>query len=97
MSLVLIIDDDQQLCHSFSKILSQEGLQTATAFTGRAGVESIKSRRPDLVILDIRLPDISGIEVFETIHELQPKLPVIIMTAYGTTETAIEAQPNGGF
>lgn len=97
MNQILIIDDDQQLGLSFSKILSQEGYQTANAFTGSEGIESVKRNRPDVVILDIRLPDMGGLEVFEVIHELYPKLPVIIITAYSSTETAIGAIQKGAF
>ncbi|TKB07052.1 sigma-54 dependent transcriptional regulator [Desulforhopalus sp. IMCC35007] len=97
MSSILIIDDDQQLCLSFSKILSQDGYKTEMAFSGQEGISKVKSQKPDLVILDIRLPDMTGIEVFEAIHDHFPKLPVIIVTAYGTTETAIGAIQKGAY
>ena len=97
MHRILIIDDDQQLGLSFAKILSQEGYQPANAFTGRDGIDSVKKNPPDLVILDIRLPDMGGLQVFEVIHELFPKLPVIIITAYSSTETAIGAIQKGAF
>lgn len=97
MSLILIIDDDRQLTRSFSKILSQDGYDTATAFSGSEGIEMVSSLRPDVVVLDIRLPDMTGIEVFETIHQQFPKLPVIIITAFGTTETAIGAIRKGAY
>ena len=97
MNRILIIDDDQPLGLSFAKILSQEGYQTENAFTGREGIDSVKKNPPDLVILDIRLPDMGGLQVFEVIHELFPKLPVIIITAYSSTETAIGAIQKGAF
>ena len=97
MSLILIIDDDQQLCISFAKILHQEGHTTATSFTGAAGIEAARNVLPDLVILDIKLPDMHGLEVFEHIHQEFPKLPVIFITAHGTTETTIEAIQKGAY
>lgn len=97
MSLILIIDDDKQLCLSFAKILAQEGYRTESVHTGRAGIEAVGVVHPDLVVLDIRLPDMNGIQVFEAIHESFPKLPVIIITAYGSTETAIGAIRKGAF
>ena len=97
MNQILIIDDDQQLGLSFAKILSQEGYKTVNAFTGREGIEKVKKNKPDLVILDIRLPDMGGLQVFEVIHEIFPKLPVIIITAYSSTETAIGAIQKGAF
>lgn len=97
MSSILIIDDDQQLCLSFTKILTQDSYQTSMAFSGQEGIDKVKSIKPDMVILDIRLPDMTGIEVFEVIHELYPKMPVIIITAYGSTETAIGAIQKGAY
>jgi len=97
MSLILIIDDDRQLSISFSKILTQEGYETATAANGHEGIEQTAKLSPDLVILDIRLPDMSGIDVFETIHARFPKLPVVIITAFGNTETAINAIQKGAY
>ncbi len=97
MNRILIIDDDRQLGVSFAKILSQEGYEIANAFSGGEGIETVKTFGPELVILDIRLPDISGLEVFAVIHELFPKLPVIIITAFGTTDTAIGAIQKGAY
>ena len=97
MATILIIDDDDQLRKSFQKLLSEEGYTAESAASGEAGLEIIKDRLPDLVIVDIRLPGMNGLETFQTIHRLEPKLPVVIMTAYGTTETAIEATKMGAF
>jgi len=94
---VLIIDDDDQLRKSFHKLLQEEGYSVTSAPSGEAGLRIIRSQVPDLVILDMRLPGMNGLETFKAIHELEPKLPVIIMTAYGTTETAIEATKMGAF
>lgn len=97
MSCILIIDDDQQLSLSFSKILTQDGYDTQAAFSGRDGIHKALELAPDLVILDICLPDMSGMDVFEAINKVKPKLPVIIITAYGTTETAIGAIKQGAY
>jgi nitrogen regulation protein NR(I) len=97
MSKILIIDDDDQLRKSFEKLLSEEGYAVTNAASGEAGLEFVQRMSPDLVIADIRLPGISGLETYRAIRELDSKLPVIIMTAYGTTETAIEATKMGAF
>jgi nitrogen regulation protein NR(I) len=97
MATILIIDDDDQLRKSFQKLLSEEGYTAESAASGEEGLEIIKDRLPDLVIVDIRLPGMNGLETFQAIHRLEPKLPVVIMTAYGTTETAIEATKMGAF
>ncbi len=97
MSKILIVDDDDQLRISFEKLLREEGYVVAAAPSGEAGIKHIKGGLPDLVILDMRLPGINGLETFTEIHEIEPKLPVIMMTAFGTTETAIEATKMGAF
>ncbi|MGQ9921617.1 MAG: sigma-54-dependent transcriptional regulator [Desulfobacca sp.] len=95
MGTILIVDDDPQLRLSFSKLLTAEGHSVATAADGEAAIDLVRRQPPELVIMDIRMPGLSGLEAFQTIHALQPKLPVIIMTAFGTTETAIEATKLG--
>lgn len=97
MNTVLIIDDDDQLRSSFNKLLKEEGYDVKTAASGEAGLEILQKCSLDLVILDMRLPGINGLETFNQIHASEPKLPVIIMTAYGSTETAIEAIKMGAF
>ena len=97
MTTVLIVDDDPQLRHSFKKILEEEGYRTQTASSGVAGIEVVKRDMPDVVVMDVRMPDMNGFEAFKIMHDIEPKLPVIIMTAYGTTETAIETTKMGAF
>lgn len=97
MNSILIIDDDDQLRKSFEKLLIEEGYAVESAASGEAGIKMVRAKSPDLVVLDMRLPGMNGFETFEAIHEIEPKLPVIIMTAYGTTETAIEATKMGAF
>lgn len=97
MSTILIIDDDDQLRRSFERLLAEEGYAILSAPSGEAGLNIIQERTPDLVILDMRLPGMNGFETFKAIHAMESKLPVIIMTAYGTTETAIEATKMGAF
>jgi nitrogen regulation protein NR(I) len=97
VSAILIIDDDDQLRKSFDKLLKEEGYHSECAASGEAGLKIIEKEIPDLVILDMRLPGMNGFETFQVIHEIEPKLPVIIMTAYSTTETAIKATKMGAF
>ncbi len=97
MARILIVDDDPQLRLSFQKILSVEGHNVLTANSGEAGIAVVKESMPDLVVMDVRMPGMSGLKAFEIMHGINPKLPVIIMTAFGTTETAIEATKMGAF
>jgi len=94
---ILIIDDDSRLRNSFERILTEEGYTVRTAATGEDGLELIRESVPALVIMDVRMPGMSGLEAFQKIREIDSKLPVIIMTAYSTTETAIEATKMGAF
>jgi DNA-binding NtrC family response regulator len=97
MNKILIVDDDDQLRISFVRLLSEEGYRVFAAASAEAGIRMVKEAAPDLVILDVRLPGMSGLDAFKAIHRMEPKLPVIIMTAYGTTETAIEATKMGAY
>ncbi len=97
MAKILIVDDDPQLRKSFTKILAGEGHTLQTASTAEAGIWSVEQDTPDLVIMDVRMPGMNGIEAFKIMHKTDPKLPVIIMTAHGTTDTAIEATKSGAF
>lgn len=97
MGTVLIVDDDAQLRNSFEKLLTLEGHTVRAAATGETGLELVRQSLPDLVIMDVRLPGMDGLQTFQVIHEIEPKLPVIIMTAFGTTDTAIEATKLGAF
>ncbi len=97
MSTVLIVDDDDQLRKSFTKLLRAEGYDVQHAASGEEGLQMARTVLPDVVVLDVRLPGMSGLETFRAIHAFDPKLPVIIMTAFSTTETAIEATKLGAF
>ncbi len=97
MNTILVVDDDPQLRQSFKKILTKEGYTVKTASTGELGLEIVRESVPDLVIIDVRLPGMHGLKALRAVHEIESKLPVIVMTAFGTTETAIEATKLGAF
>ncbi len=97
LASILIVDDDHHLRRSFEKLLTQDGHKVKTASTGEAALSLIKSYGMDIIIMDVRLPGMDGLRTFKAIRENEPLLPVIIMTAFGTTETAIEATKMGAF
>ena len=97
MAQVLIVDDDHQLRMSFERLLAAEGYVVRTASSGEAGIAAVREEAPDVVIMDVRMPGISGLEAYAALREIEPRLPVIIMTAYGTTDIAIEATKMGAF
>jgi len=92
---VLVIDDEPEIGRLFSKILSEEGCEVFIARNGNDGICKIKKRNPDLVILDLKLPQKSGIEVLREIRKFNKELRVVILTAYETVETAVEAMKLG--
>ncbi len=97
MNTILVIDDDDQLRISFCKLLKEENYSVISAASGEAGIEIVRQNTLDLVILDMRLPGMNGMETFKKIREIDSKLPVIIVTAYGTTDIAIEATKLGAY
>ncbi|MHC1699965.1 MAG: sigma-54-dependent transcriptional regulator [Humidesulfovibrio sp.] len=97
MAQILIVDDDAQLRQSFGKILEADGFEVRTAASGEAGVDEVTRQAPDLVVMDVRMTGITGIAAMQRMRESVPNLPVIIMTAYGGTETAIEATKLGAY
>ncbi|MEW5898476.1 MAG: sigma-54 dependent transcriptional regulator [Bacillota bacterium] len=92
---ILIIDDEKHLCWALEKAMRQEGYQALSATSGKKGLELIKEESPSLVILDLKMPEMDGLEVLRRAREILPGLPVIMLTAHGTIETAIEAMKIG--
>ena len=92
---ILLIEDDARIAGELRRVLESEGWKVLLAETGEAGLA--EARRCGLVITDFRLPGASGMEVLTRLHAAQPRLPVILMTAHGTTETAIEATKLGAY
>jgi len=97
MAQILIVDDDHQLRQSFERLLAAEGHAVRAASSGEAGIAAVREAVPDVVVMDVRMSGISGLEAYAAMREIEPRLPVIIMTAYGTTEIAIEATKMGAY
>ncbi len=97
MPKLLVVDDEPNVLYSIEKTFRSDTLEVIGAQTGREAIELAGRLRPDVAILDVRLSDMSGLEVFDRIRLIDPRLPVIIVTAYGATETAIEAMKRGAY
>ena len=97
MSEVLIVDDEPNIVFSVTECLGSPTLKVSSASSGKRAIEMVRSKSFDAVVLDVRLPDMHGLEVFDRIREVDARLPVIMMTAYAKTETAIEAMRRGAF
>jgi two-component system nitrogen regulation response regulator NtrX len=94
---ILIVDDEPSILHSLSGLLSDEGFEVATAANGYEALKYIDAESPDLVLLDIWMPGIDGIETLKEIKRENPHIQVIIITGHGTIETAVKATKLGAF
>lgn len=92
---ILVIDDEEYTRWFLSKVLTEEGFDVQSASTGREALQKVPNSIPDLVILDLRLPDMHGIEVLRTMKERKWKTKVVILTAYGTPQIEAEAKELG--
>ncbi len=97
MAKILIVDDEHAICESLDMFLLEKGHQVQKATNAAKGIERFKQFRPEIVILDIRLPDLSGLEVLERMVDIYPDVKVIMITAYQDMETTIEAMKKGAF
>ena len=94
---LLVVDDEEVIREGMSRILEAEGYHITTSASGRTAIEKIQERDFDVVITDLKMPGMDGIEVLKTIKILQPEVPVIIITGYSTVDTAVDAMKNGAF
>jgi two-component system nitrogen regulation response regulator NtrX len=94
---ILVVDDEETIIQSLNGILTDEGYDVVSANSGAAGLEKIEEVMPELVLLDIWMPGIDGIETLVKIKETNPHLPVVIMSGHGTIETAVKATKLGAY
>jgi two-component system alkaline phosphatase synthesis response regulator PhoP len=92
---ILIIDDETSLRQTMARILQREGYEVTTAANGQEGLDLTSEHRFDLVYLDIRMPDMSGLDLLKTLHTNLPDLPVILFTAQPDLNSAVEAVRSG--
>ncbi len=97
METILIVDDEKNYPLILSAVLEEEGYETLTANSGQKAIEILKSAEVDLVLTDMKMPVMDGIELLNRIKSKNPDLPVIMMTAYGTVEKAVEAMQKGAY
>ena len=92
---ILVMEDDLSVAKGLEMVLSEEGYVINLAGTGKLALEAFKQKRFDLLVADLRLPDIDGMEVIKQIRAEKPETEVIVITGYGTTATAVEAMKLG--
>jgi len=94
---ILVVDDEENMVHFLTKLLRAEGFEVEGAGTGEAALERLRAGPFELVLTDLKLPDTDGIEILRVARELHPETVVILITAYGTIESAIEAMRAGAY
>jgi two-component system response regulator AtoC len=96
-SRVLVVDDERLIRWSLEQTLVKSGCEVETAESGEAALAAVRREVPDVVLLDLRLPDMNGIQILRQIKDMQPNVQVIIMTAYADINTAVEAMRLGAY
>ena len=94
---ILIVDDEESVRKSLADVMRDEGYEVVTAASGREGIDVLAEAQPSIVLLDIAMPDMDGIETLQRFRELRPDLPVIMVTGHGTIETAVKTTKMGAY
>ncbi|MCP4020924.1 MAG: sigma-54-dependent Fis family transcriptional regulator [Desulfobacteraceae bacterium] len=94
---VLIVDDETKIIESLEGILSDDGFEVIHAFNGYEALKKIETESPDIVLLDIWMPGIDGIETLKEIKKMSPNLPVVMITGHGSIESAVDATKSGAY
>ena len=94
---ILIIDDEEIVLDSCIEILSSNDYMINTASNGEMGLELLKEIQPDIVFVDLKMPGLSGIEVLEKIHSLDPTIVTVVITGYATVDSAVEAMKHNAY
>src|SRR6266536_6415748 len=93
--MILIIDDEPHLPHQLARFLKKHSYEVFIAPDGEAGLRTLQSNTIDLVLLDLRLPKLGGLEVLSCIQKIDEELPVVIITAYADVQSAVDAMKQG--
>ena len=94
---ILIVEDEENLRFVVAETLKRSGYEVEEAGSAEEGLDKIERQSPDLVIMDIRLPGISGLEAMGRVKAIDPNLPILVVTAFGSKEVALEAVKKGAY
>lgn len=94
---ILVIDDEVGICQAVQRILEREGFRVEIAQDGKLGLEQVKGSPPDLALIDVKIPGISGLDLIGLIHEVDPEIICIVITGYATVEMAVQAIKGGAY
>ena len=94
---ILVIDDEQGILETLRILLRNEGFDVTVAQGGKAGLEQLKGSAPDIVLTDVKMPGVGGLDILAAVKEQDPATPVVLMTAQASLQTAIQALNLGAF
>jgi DNA-binding response OmpR family regulator len=94
---VLLVDDEEEFVKTLGERLEMRGIEPTTAFTGEMALKKIEQEQPDIMVLDIKMPGIDGLEVLRRVRKAYPRIQVIMLTAHGSDKDKAEAERLGAF
>jgi len=94
---ILVIDDEEAICDACSQVFTKDGYLVETCLEGTSGLKKIDNFKPDVVFVDLKMPGISGLEVLDELREKNKDVVPIVITGYGTIESAVESMKKGAF
>ena len=97
MHKILVVDDEKGVCHSFKKVLGRQGYDVITAHDGIEAIEKSGQERPSIVVMDVSMPKMDGLETLQKLKAKYPDLIIIMMTAHSTSDKAITAMKYGAY
>ncbi|MBW2182614.1 MAG: response regulator, partial [Deltaproteobacteria bacterium] len=95
MDRILVVDDEKKMRHILQLMLEREGFKAEQAENGKVALAMLKEKRFDLVITDLKMPEMDGMSLLDEARKIDPDFPIMVITAYGTIENAVEAMRKG--
>ncbi len=96
MSNILVVDDEPAICWGVKQLLERDGHRVTILSSGEAALNAVAESTPDLMLMDVRLPGISGLEALDRVRQRHPNLPIVIMTAFGQLDIAVQVMRHTG-
>ena len=97
MSHILLVDDEEAVCWTLERALTREGHRVAVAPSAEQAFVQVEKQRPDVIVLDVRLPGMDGLSAVGRLRQLSEEAPIIVVTAFGNLSTAVRAVEEGAF
>ena len=94
---IILVDDDKHAVETLSKLLSEDGYEVVVCFNGKEAIKKMELNKYDVIITDLRMPEIGGLELLKNIKKTDPELPVIIVTAFGEVGSYLDAFVKGAY